>query len=711
MSFLNPLLLLGALGISLPILAHMLNRFEVKHTDWAAMRFLNRSVRVRSRQLRLRDIFLLILRCLALLLIVLALAGPFGASENRLLAGLGEERAGVVLAIDASFSMQHREGETTRFAQALEAARQVARSIRPGDPVSLVLLGSEHQVLLRNMTYDPVAFAEILDSQEATSTSLDLESVPHTLRTLAEELEAPQREVYLISDMLAHQWTPRAAWLQASLKDLAEVATVFVVPVEGGSENLAITGLELVSGVLRQDTTARYRATVRNYGTKPARNVRVTGLVNNIKLDSKMIPEIASGSAESVSIFLPFRSAGAVHIMAELDADALMADNTRRTVAVIRDDVSVLCVDGDEVGGASSKLIAAALQAYKGLDKQENMVVQSVSWIDLPGQDLEQFDVVVLANVPDITAEQAAAFEQYVREGNGLIWFGGDLVKADVWNERSKRADVSLLPAVIEGAIGTTDAMGLGRPLDPAMIVHPVSRSLETLPEDLLSEARFHRVLQVRPTPASTKVLALAGSDAPILLGHALGRGHVFMFTTTADSAWNNMAVTPVFPLLLSQMVTYLTAREFETPRTVGDFLALSYTNQPEANDAVFETPSGELITVPVRSHRNQFVALLDKAREPGFYLARVHVQAPGVPIAVNVDTYESAVTGLSQEQATALFAPTKARLVQADATLTDAISTSRTQRSFWRRVMMAGILFLVLEGLLAGFLARRRSA
>jgi hypothetical protein len=54
MSFLNPLLLLGVLGVSLPILAHLLNRYQVKQTDWAAMRFLDRSVRVRSRQLRLR---------------------------------------------------------------------------------------------------------------------------------------------------------------------------------------------------------------------------------------------------------------------------------------------------------------------------------------------------------------------------------------------------------------------------------------------------------------------------------------------------------------------------------------------------------------------------------------------------------------------------------------------------------------------------------
>jgi uncharacterized membrane protein YjgN (DUF898 family) len=72
MNFLNPLLLLGALGIALPILAHLLSRFQVQRTDWGAMRFLNRNVRVRSRQIKLRDLLLLILRCMALLLLVLS---------------------------------------------------------------------------------------------------------------------------------------------------------------------------------------------------------------------------------------------------------------------------------------------------------------------------------------------------------------------------------------------------------------------------------------------------------------------------------------------------------------------------------------------------------------------------------------------------------------------------------------------------------------
>ena len=157
MSFLNPLLLVAAIGVALPILAHLLNRQQVKRTDWAAMQFLNRNLRVRSRELRLRDILLLLLRCLALLLLVFALSRPFWPAGSGSWFS-GEPRAGVVSAIDASFSMGHGSEGTSRFDRALEQAKIIAESIQPGDPVSLVLMGGQDEALVHNMAFDPRCF-------------------------------------------------------------------------------------------------------------------------------------------------------------------------------------------------------------------------------------------------------------------------------------------------------------------------------------------------------------------------------------------------------------------------------------------------------------------------------------------------------------------------------------------------------------------------
>jgi len=712
MNLMHPMLLLGALGIALPILAHLLNKHKYKETEWAAMQFLNKAVHVRSRQVRLQDILLLVLRCLAVLLLVFAFTKPVMNQVEGLASRFGQRRAGIVIALDASFSMGHSEGNATRFERAIEKVETIAGDIHPGDPVSLVLLGGKHRVVVRNMAFDAERFEAILQDLKVTPESMDIDSVPWCLKELALGMEAPQKEVYIVTDMQEQDWKNRSAWLSGAFEDLDRIASLCIVPVQGAADNLAITSLDLVSGVLRKGTIARYRATVRNYGAVAVANVRVKGMVNNINVDTKIIPMIAAGSWETVSLFVPFHDFGAFRITAQLDKDAMSVDNLRGAVAIVRERVSVLCVEGaPSSAGKSAGFIAAALRARNNGGGQEDFSVQAVPWVALPAQDLNSFDVVILADVPDITSDQARRFEQYVRGGKGLIWFAGDNMKAAQWNQRSVLGETPLLPALIEETVNTSDAMGVGGALDPIMPDHSVCRPLLSLPEDLLSETRFLKLLQVKPSATSFTVLSLAGSGLPVLIEHSIGRGHVFMFTTSADPAWNNMVMTPVFPMVLQQMVTYLTAREFEKPRMVGDSLSLSYVDQPDSSDAVFDTPSGETITVGVRQHRNQYVALLDHAGQAGFYQARVSVQAPGMPIAVNVDTSESNVKCLPASETVSSFAGTGIMVAHSQEDLLDAIEQARTGRSFWFFFMIAGLMLLVIESLFADHLFKNPSA
>ncbi len=711
MTFMNPWLLFAGLGVALPILAHLLNRYKVKQTDWAAMQFLNRNVRVRSRQLRLKDILLLALRCLAILFLILAFSKPFMKETEGIASRFGERRAGVIIALDVSYSMQHSDGNVTRFEKAIGKIKTIAEDIHPGDPVSLILLGDEHKVVAWNMAFDPERFEDILSAQRTTPETLDLDSVPRRLKELLDDMEAPQKEIYIVTDMQEQDWKKRSAWLRDEFKYLGQNAGVCFVPVQGSPDNLAITSLALVSGVLRKGTIARYRATVRNYGVNPVTNVIVKGLLNDINVNTNIIPVIAPGSSETVSLSVTFQNPGPARITAQLDADALPLDNSRRVTAIIRDQVSVLCVEGTSDGTAnSSAFITSALRARGNGAGEEEFSVQSVPWVALPTQDLSSFDVVILADVPDITSDQAQLFEEYVRAGNGLIWFPGENMKAAVWNQRSALKGTALLPALIEQTVSTSDAMGVGGALDPIMPDHSVCRSLLTLSEDSLSEARFLKLLQVKPAATSFTVLSLAGSGSPVLIEHAIGRGHVFMFTTSAGTAWNTMALTPVFPMVLQQMVTYLTAREFEKPRIIGDSLSLSYKDQPDASDAVFDTPLGETITVPVREHHNQYVALLEHAHESGFYLARVSVQAPGMPIAVNVNIKESNVRCLPASEMSSSFEGTEIMVAHSETELLDVIQRTRTGRSFWPYLMLAGLMLLVIESLFADRLLKNPS-
>jgi hypothetical protein len=158
--------------------------------------------------------------------------------------------------------------------------------------------------------------------------------------------------------------------------------------------------------------------------------------------------------------------------------------------------------------------------------------------------------------------------------------------------------------------------------------------------------------------------------------------------------------------MLLQQMVIYLTGREFEKSQLVGGSLSLSYPDRPDANDGVFETPGGEVIRVPVREHAGQYVAFLDHARESGFYVARVSVQSPGLPIAVNVNTDESDVRCLDISKAQSSLDGTGVVVAESAADLAEDV---RTGHEYWRALMMAALVFLILESLLASNIFKRK--
>ena len=113
MNFLNSTALWGglaAVGVAVPIIIHLLHQRHRRRTDWAAMELLRRALVIRSGQIKLEDLLLLFLRCLVLALVAFALVRP--TVEEKTAGFLaGDQSVGMVIAIDASYSMAHGKHE------------------------------------------------------------------------------------------------------------------------------------------------------------------------------------------------------------------------------------------------------------------------------------------------------------------------------------------------------------------------------------------------------------------------------------------------------------------------------------------------------------------------------------------------------------------------------------------------------------------------
>jgi hypothetical protein len=120
MSFLAPLFLLGGLAVALPVVFHLVRRSSREKQVFSSLMFLKPTPPRMTRRNRLENIFLLLLRCLAICILALGFARPF---LQKPMAATPAESAGaqVVILVDTSASMK-RDGVWAEVLAKAEAA-------------------------------------------------------------------------------------------------------------------------------------------------------------------------------------------------------------------------------------------------------------------------------------------------------------------------------------------------------------------------------------------------------------------------------------------------------------------------------------------------------------------------------------------------------------------------------------------------------------
>lgn len=135
MNFLFPSFLYALSAISIPIIIHLFNFRRYKKLYFSNVRFLKEVVQESHSKSKLRQLLVLICRCLILIFLVLAFAQPFIPTKQGVTAGGSKA---VSIFIDNSFSMMGVNQNGTLLDDAKSKAEQVAKTLNPADKVQLV---------------------------------------------------------------------------------------------------------------------------------------------------------------------------------------------------------------------------------------------------------------------------------------------------------------------------------------------------------------------------------------------------------------------------------------------------------------------------------------------------------------------------------------------------------------------------------------------
>jgi hypothetical protein len=723
MTFLNLGALFGLAAISIPIIIHLLNQFQVKQVTWAAMRFLQESIEKNQRRLELEDILLLILRCLLIALLIFALSRPTWQSGAR---STGAHQVAAVIILDDSYSMGLTNGITTSFQRAQTAAEQVLAAFPTGSSSALFFAADNVQPIIAQPTYDFSLLRQTIRQAKPTDRATDLSNALQLAVTTLQKHEGNEsKEIYLITDGQANGW-PSLDQMEKQLADVQKQVTVHLVLVGDAAEsNLAVTDLRMDSGLAPLNQPLRCTVQVLNGSGSEARDVRVSLNVDDQpSVDEKIIDSIEPGAASSVALFAKLRTEGYHTITAQIPHDRLPADDQRTLALRTVREVKVLLVNGGTATTAPEAddfYVRNALTPVAPADLAGYYIkTTTVPLPQLATTSLDDYDAVYLLDVDQVDPSYAATLAHFVQQGGGLVIFPGPSANIDSLNQTL--GNDGLLPAHLGPFKGDPDHRDDKKfyLLQDKDYDHPIVSLWNDPSAGKLAGSRFFAYYTLtpnawkpaaagEPTPTGGPprvVLHFADSDDPAMIEHTWGAGRVVLFASTPTVAWNDLPVHAAFVPLMQRVLGALIERQTEGLNVrVG---------QPFS----FAVPSEELhkdfsVTVPGQTDPPRVegqVTLVNglpvvqyaKTDFAGAYKAAISGSDTPIWFAAQSDPAESNLTLLSADQLKQLGQAADVIKWSPDASLTPKLTSARNGYELWWPLLVAALILATVETFLA---------
>ena len=158
-------------------------------------------------------------------------------------------------------------------------------------------------------------------------------------------------------------------------------------------------------------------------------------------------------------------------------------------------------------------------------------------------------DVIVLADIANLTALEAEAVQDWVEAGGMLLRFAGPRLAA---SDVSRDAEDPLMPVRLRaGGRSVGGAMSWGEPKELRPFAEGSPFRGLAIPEDVTVTSQV--VAQPDPVLASRVIAALA-DGTPLVTRKPLGQGQVVLYHVTANAEWSSLPLSGLFVQMLERL-------------------------------------------------------------------------------------------------------------------------------------------------------------
>ena len=716
MTFLNPILLYGMATIAAPIIIHLFMNRKIKPVVWAAMRFLHNAVLKSKRRMNMEDILLLLLRCLILILLALALARPVLTTKDGGIGGIEKGSETAVIVIDNSYSMGQSDGGASRFDQARQAAEQVVNSLSRGSSVAVFLFSDIVRAVIPEPTYDLNLAGKIIREATLSDRPTNLSMVlKYAMDTFARHPGGLKR-IYLITDGQATGWR-QFSEIDEQLRT-PDVKTRVILVGNPEEHNLCVSDIQLASSIATAGEAAQFNVEVSNFGTAEAKDVAVRISVDDESpSDEGIIEKIPAGASKRLSLFTKLRTGGYHTVTGQINSDHLAADDHRTLALRAHDDIRVLLVSGDtgaEPMESALFYLNHALTPVRPSAREDYFIkTKTIGFAELETAKLDDYEAVVLANVPDVSKAALDSLRVYVDRGGGLIIFPGSRTNVGFYNENLGKK-FALLPATFGELHGKPDQREKFFTLQSKEYTHPIVSIWSDPNAGTLASAHFYSAYELVPDAGHTaqageaQVVLKYSDGTPAVMERTWGRGRVILFSSSANTAWNDLPLHPAYlPLIDRTLGSILLRKDARLNLPVGSSFEFICDPEWAGKDAIIARESEKKETSSLRRIGmvdNVPILRFDDTDKAGAYDVRIKTDPPTVvKFAAQFDPEESKLATISQGELDSLPPNVQVLHWTEHMHLDEKITKERGGMEIWTTLAMIVIVAACLEIALAG--------
>lgn len=692
MTFLNPLVLLGLLAASIPIIIHLLNLRKLKVIEFSTLQFLKEMQKNKMRKIKLKQLILLALRVAAIIFLVLAFSRPTIKSVS--LAGFGSQvKSTVIILFDNTLSMSLADKRGDYIQQAKRIGQEILNLTQEGDEIYFLKIS---ELSPAAEVYSPISKSlaeKSINGTEISYVSNDYESSFIAASRILESTKNFSREIFLISDLQKNNLKSNPTNLSNLIDGNSKV--YFINIGENKHINYSVDSMNSNDKIFELKKPVNFSASITNHSSSNVNDLSTSIYFNKSKVAQRGI-DISSEETHIAEFSGRSIRSGHVEVRIEMEDDDLLQDNVRYSSFYISEKIKVLLASDSPAESIFLKL--AIEQTIEDETSSRVEITQAASSL-LNSHNFEKFNAIILYGINGV--QDISKLKLYTEGGGRLIIFPSGITNPISFSRFTAEFGFTDMQGVSGSAANKESFFKFGS-IDFA---HPVMQNLFQKGGAVNVESPKIFYSFNYKTGIKDKSIIDLQNGYSFLSEHDYHLGKMYLFASALNSTWSDFTIKGIFVPLINRLLLYATSTEnVNESFQVGKSFSINF-NRKIGKQVKLAFPDGREKILETIYKGNSTLIEIDPLDIPGNYFLYDNEEILRI-ISVNIDPKESNIKKADESDFTEFInkiAPeSKTKIFDVSDNISESITQERFGTELWKLFLILTLLCLAAEMIIA---------